>query len=87
MGRDSMRRKAGNEMRVRNVGPNMTEIEVVDKRILISYETPVACGIMGEGWYRTSHKWSPTTTRHINKWLDGAEAEERPQSYFDNLLV
>ena len=27
-----------------------------------------------------------TTTRHINKWLDGAKAIEQPQTYFDDLL-
>jgi hypothetical protein len=27
-----------------------------------------------------------TTSRHINKWLDGVQAIEQPQDHFDNLL-
>jgi hypothetical protein len=79
-------------MRVKNIGSNMTEVRTEDKIILISYETPVAVFVRGvrQGGqpdsYRTSKKWSATTTRHINKWLDGIKAEERPQEFFDNLL-
>ena len=39
-------------------------------QVLFSYETPVA-GRTGYGEYvRTSKKYSPTTTKHINQWLD-----------------
>ncbi len=78
-------------MKVRNIGSNMTEIEIGDKLILVSYETPVACAIMGDGYYRTSKKWSATTTRHINKWLASHqgldESKEIPQSDLDSLLL
>jgi hypothetical protein len=73
-------------MRVKNIGSNMTEVQMGDKTILVSYQTPVAAMIFGEGWIRTSKKWSSTTTRHINKWLDGTEAKLVDQSVLDNLL-
>ena len=45
--------------------------------VLISYETPVAVLLAGDAVgaarprvWRTSTKWSPTTTKHINKWID-----------------
>ena len=73
-------------MRVRNVGSNMTELLVNGYTILFSYETPVAA-LTPQGYVRTSHKWSQTTTRHINKWLDGMVADEMPQDFFYNLTA
>ncbi len=73
----------------------MTELELFyGMRVLVSYETPVAMYTPyepQEGLYRTSKKWSATTTRHINKWLAQFEHRkisvgEMPQEYFDNLL-
>jgi len=73
-------------MRVRNVGSNMTELLVNGYTVLFSYETPVAA-LTPQGYVRTSHKWSQTTTRHINKWLDGMVADEMPQDFFYNLTA
>lgn len=57
-------------MIVQQIAPNQTEVMLADgTEILISYVTPVAARIAGRGWVRTSHKWSSTTTKHINKWL------------------
>ena len=73
-------------MKLRNLGSNTTELTTAnDNQVLISYETPVAACINGE-YYRTSTKWSATTSKHINKWLDGVIAGEKPQEFFDNLL-
>lgn len=72
-------------MKVENIGSNMTEVKTKKGTILVSYSTPVAARINGK-YYRTSKKWSSTTSKHINQWLDGAKAEEKPQSFFDNLL-
>lgn len=72
-------------MLVRNIGSNQTEVETRKGRILVSYSTPVAAWINGKA-YRTAKKWSVTTSRHINAWLNGAKAEEKPQSFFDNLM-
>ena len=72
-------------MKVKNVGSNMTEISLNDGTlILFSYETPVAAEFDYK-LYRTNKKWSATTTRHIKKWLDGREAEEAYQTFFDGL--
>lgn len=73
-------------MKVNNIGSNMTEVDLEGgDSILISYKTPVAADINGH-CFKTDRKWSKTTSRHINKWLDGLKAEEKPQEFFDNLL-
>lgn len=73
-------------------GPNMTEISTGDMYVLFSYKTPVAAMIdegLGFVFYRTAKRWSNTTTHHINKWLGsyGAVASEKPQKYFDSLVM
>ena len=74
-------------MKIRPIASNMTEVETDKATILFSYKTPVACCMNdGTGFYKTSHKWSVTTSRHINKWLAGAKAIEREQSFFDSLV-
>jgi hypothetical protein len=73
-------------MKVTNIGSNMTEIRCGGYTILVSYETPVAA-FDSNGFYKTSKYHSNTTSKHINKWLDGVEGvQERPQEFFDNLL-
>ena len=82
-------------MKLNPIGRNQTVVTTVDGQIFFSYSTPVAAILRHapEGkdeWctvVRTSHKWSRTTTRHINKWLGNLKAEEMPQSFFDNLGV
>ena len=64
----------------------MTEIETDDARILFSYRTPVAAYVFGVGYVKTDKWWSVTTSRHINKWLDGVTAEKVAQTYLDNLV-
>ena len=72
-------------MQLRQIASNMTQLDLKDgTSVLFSYKTPVAC-LSDNGYYRTSTKWSATTTRHINKWLDGVLAKEQPQSFFDEL--
>ena len=74
-------------MKVKSIAKNQTVIITDSMDIFISYETPVACFINGQGYFRTDKKWSATTTKHINKWLDGAKAIEKDQSFFDNLIA
>lgn len=51
---------------------NMNSIVFDDGRIiLVSYSTKVAVFIPGEGIKRTATKWSATTTKHINRWING----------------
>lgn len=79
-------------MKLKQVGSNMTELRLDDAEgfdavhILFSYETPVAAWVCGQGFLRTSERYSQTTTRHINKWLDGRTADERPQAFFYDLV-
>jgi len=78
-------------MKVRNVGSNMTELEINGYTVLFSYQTPVAA-LTPQGYTKTSQWYSQTTTRHINKWLgnksylrDGVDAVEMPQDFFDSI--
>ena len=73
-------------MKVKNVGSNMIEVETDKATVLFSYSTPVAaCMKDGTGFIRTSTRYSVTTSRHINKWLAGANAKEVPQSVLDGI--
>jgi len=69
------------------LGANKNEIELSNgTTVFFSYKTPVAaCMNDGSGFVRTEQKYSVTTSKHINQWLDGANAKEVPQSFLDNL--
>ena len=56
-------------MKVKNYGSNQTIIEDKGCEVLYSYETPVALITTGNRAYKTDHKWSVTTSKHINQWL------------------
>jgi len=76
-----------NQLKLKPIATNMNLIDTHDYIVLFSYSTPVACyNKRTLDYSRTAKKWSMTTTRHINKWLDGVKAVEQPQDYFDNLL-
>jgi len=62
-----------------------TEVEIGEWSILFSYSTPVAANGPG-GFFRTEEKFSVTTSKHINKWLSGAKAHLKPQSFFERLV-
>ena len=87
-------------MNLKPIASNMTELTVNladyrgDTKILFSYSTPVAAMNLSPEWHKefgsacikTDCQWSKTTSRHINKWLAGAKATEREQSFFDALV-
>ena len=76
--------------KLKSIGSNMATISTVDGTvILFSYETPVAALLPSGRYVKTSKKWSPTTTKHINKWLVGvfAPVEELEQNFFDSLII
>ena len=73
-------------MQLTPIASNMTEVETSEARILFSYRTPVAAYVFGEGFVKTEKFWSVTTSRHINKWLDGGTAKEVAQTYLDKLV-
>jgi hypothetical protein len=75
------------QLSVKPVASNMTLLETPKHIVLFSYATPVASFDKATySFNRTAKKWSMTTTRHINKWLDGVKATEQPQDYFDSLF-
>ena len=83
--------------KIKQLGANKQEIHLSDGRtiLFISYETVVA-GLVPifdkelqtyiDTYLRTEVNHSRTTQKHISQWLEGVQAEERPQEYFDNLL-
>ena len=78
-------------MQLTPIASNMTEVETSEARILFSYRTPVAAYVFGKdgfggGFVRTEKWFSVTTSRHINKWLDGGTAKEVSQTYLDKLV-
>ena len=79
-------------MNLTPLAANMNEVSTDKMTVLFSYKTPVAVMIdegLGFVFYRTAKRWSNTTSRHINKWLGiyGKVASEKPQEYFDALIV
>ena len=74
-------------MKLKQIGSNQTQLTLDDgTEVFFSYETPVACKLNYD-YFRTDKKWSQTTSRHVNKWLDGVNALHKPQSFFDALVL
>ena len=73
-------------MKLKQLGSNMTELDIGDVQVFFSYETPVAARTDTGALVRTSTKYSVTTTKHINKWLDGMPAAEVPQAVINDLV-
>ena len=73
-------------LKLQPIGPNQTLVHMFVGTILFSYETPVAAYISGRGYVRTAEKFSKTTSKHINAWLEGvANVEVIPQSEIEAL--
>ena len=79
--------KATNQMKLGQIASNMTELQVSGYTVLFSYSTPVAWQDPSGNYAKTEKKWSPTTSKHINKWLQGVRAQVLPQSAFDNIIA
>ena len=76
-------------MKLKPIASNQTELTTTEGAvILFSYETPVAAMLPSGQYARTSDWYSHTTTRHINKWLQGVTADvlEHPEEWFRNLV-
>ena len=73
-------------MKLKRVGYNQTVLTMPNNtEVLFSYETPVAAQLPSGDYVRTETKFSRTTTRHINKWLEGVNAEQVKQSFIEDL--
>ena len=73
-------------IRLRQHGPNRTEIYLGDRTVYFSYETPVIVQVEGVGWYQTGQKFNSTTSRHINGFLDGVPAKIVTQTQLEYLV-
>ena len=64
-------------MQLRPIAANQTELTLSNgTQVFFSYKTPVAAYLSDKAKYvRTATKWSVTTSRHINKWLEGVNAD------------
>ena len=72
-------------MRLSRIGYNQTVIVHNDgTEVFFSYDTPVAVRLPNYEYLKTNVKYSVTTTRHINKWLDGVNAIEVSQETINN---
>jgi len=70
-------------MKLKKLGNNVTEIQLNEEDfVLFSYETPVACRI-NNVFYKTSKKWSASTSKHIKNWVEDCRVIEKDQSFFD----
>jgi len=75
------------KLNIKNIGSNMSELEVGGKSILFSYQTPVA-GWDDQGAFRSEDFFSVTTSKHINKYLGGKDTGRKvPQSYIEGLVA
>ena len=74
-------------MKLSQIGSNQTEITTArGNRVLYSYETPVAAWTE-QGAFRTSTKYSVTTSKHINAYLGGKDVgKEVDQAWLDGLV-
>jgi len=73
-------------MKIKSIASNMTELHTDDAVILFSYETPVAALRKADHEYlKTDLFWSVTTSRHINKWLKGVDAQTVSQADLEEL--
>ena len=73
-------------MKLTPIAANQTEVSINDgTQIFFSYRTPVAAYLPSKGYVRTERFWSKTTSRHINKWLQGVNnVSEVSQAVLDN---
>ena len=71
-------------MKLVNFGSNQTILIDNDQNeFFFSYETCVAGYNPGEGYWRTNEYYSRTTTKHINRYLDGVNAKLVDKSDID----
>jgi len=75
-------------MKLTPIAANQTELSLNNgTQVFFSYRTPVAAYCPSKGYIRTAKYWSVTTSRHINKWLDGVtRVTEVPQEYLTELV-
>lgn len=73
-------------MHLTPLGPNITEVRYGENYVLFSYQEAVAYSDKTGACFKTSKKWSKTTSSHISKWLNGRQASEVSQHVIDQLV-
>ena len=75
-------------MQLTPIAANQTQLNLNDgTEVFFSYKTPVAAKLPNYDYIRTANHYSSTTTRHINKWLNGVtEVTEVPQTVLMELV-
>jgi hypothetical protein len=73
-------------MKLHKISANETELHRGNDVILFSYNTPVAYHLHGIGYFRTAERFSPTTSKHITRWLAGRHAEVVTQDHIEAFL-
>ena len=74
-------------MQLTPIAANQTQLNLNDgTQVFFSYRTPVAAKLPNYDYIRTATKWSTTTTRHINKWLEGGTAKTVNQQILNDLV-
>ena len=82
------------KMKLKIIAPNQTEVHLNERLadsskkavFFFSYGTPVAAKI-GTTYYKCEDKFSQTTSRHTNAWLEDVQYEVKPQTWFDKALL
>ena len=75
-------------MRLITHGPNRTELQYENGTcVFFSYQTPVAGYSPSEGYIKTDRWYSVTTTKHVNKYLNGRTSREVSQETINKLEV
>ena len=74
-------------MKLYQKGSNMTELDLGFAQVFFSYETPVAARLTDGTLVRTEQWYSATTSKHINKWLNGCDALTVSQDRISFLLT
>jgi hypothetical protein len=76
------------KVQVEVLGTNQTSLFLPNATVFLSYETPVAVYDRNQhAYFRTDQFWSNTTSKHINRWLGGREAQKVSQDVIDSYLV
>jgi hypothetical protein len=73
-------------MKLKAIASNLSELQTNTVTLAFSYSTPVA-GWDEYGAFKTDTKFSPTTSKHIKKYLGAAFDNARvvPQSLIEGL--
>ena len=78
-------------MKLKVIGSNQTEVEIGNKKVLFSYNTPVAYyDLETKQAYKTNKIWSNTTSKHITAWINSIEVSlvtKLEQEEFDKLAA